>query len=109
MVHKRVRVLSDQIVSTSAKQPQLLRSQPGEVGAKLMPLKVGRKFETNPTSPIKKVSAAETLKDVKSQAPKISYQEMIEQAITTLCERGGSTSVALWKVIHEKYPEADQR
>jgi histone H1/5 len=40
---------------------------------------------------------------------KLSYFEMIEDAILTLAERKGSTRQAIWKFISIKYPEADYK
>jgi hypothetical protein len=40
---------------------------------------------------------------------KLSYHEMIEDAILTLADRQGSTRLEIWKCVHSKYPEADYK
>jgi histone H1/5 len=44
-----------------------------------------------------------------SNKAKLTYQEMIEDAIITLAENQGSSRQALWKCVHAKYPEADYK
>ena len=44
-----------------------------------------------------------------STGSKHSYAEMIQTALLTLNERGGSSRQAIWKCIHAKFPESDYK
>jgi len=45
----------------------------------------------------------------KTGGSKHSYAEMIQTALLTLNERGGSSRQGLWKCVHAKYPESDYK
>jgi len=40
---------------------------------------------------------------------KHSYSEMIQTALLTLNERGGSSRQAIWKCVHSLFPESDYK
>lgn len=47
--------------------------------------------------------------DKQTTRNKHSYSEMIQTALLTLNERGGSSRQAIWKFVHAKFPESDYK